>query len=77
MAYASSHGRDTGAARAGSTLAAVQGYVAGVAAMLRRRKIYRATRDQLNALSSRELADLGISRSMITRLALEAARDTK
>lgn len=48
--------------------------VAGLTRMLRRRKVYSKTVRELNALSTRELADLGISRSMITRLALEAAR---
>lgn len=40
---------------------------------LARRRIYRQTVRELNALSTRELADLGIHRSMITRIALEAA----
>ncbi|SUZ31933.1 hypothetical protein ROE7235_01684 [Roseibaca ekhonensis] len=35
---------------------------------------YRQTRDELQALSSRELADLGIHRSEIARIAHEAAR---
>lgn len=35
--------------------------------------IFRRTYNELNALSSRELNDLGIARSMITRLAYEAA----
>ena len=38
-----------------------------------RRRIYRRTYAELNALSTRELSDLGISRSMISRLAQEAA----
>ena len=40
---------------------------------LARRKVYRSTRSELAALSDRELRDLGISRSGIKRLALEAA----
>ncbi|SLN26308.1 hypothetical protein PSA7680_01148 [Pseudoruegeria aquimaris] len=36
-------------------------------------KVYRATINELQELSNRELADLGISRSMIKRLAYEAA----
>lgn len=40
---------------------------------LRRRRIYKQTVRELNSLSSRELADLGIHRAMITRIALEAA----
>lgn len=39
----------------------------------RRRAVYRQTLRELNALSSRELADLGIHRAMITRIAMEAA----
>ena len=38
-----------------------------------RRRVYRQTLRELNALTSRELADLGMHRSMITRVALEAA----
>lgn len=40
---------------------------------LARRRVYRQTQDELRALSDRELADLGICRSMITRIAIEAA----
>lgn len=40
---------------------------------LRRRRIYKQTVRELNGLTSRELADLGIHRAMITRIALEAA----
>ncbi len=36
-------------------------------------KVYRQTRDELNALSDRELADLGMHRSGITAVAMEAA----
>ncbi|WP_293440143.1 DUF1127 domain-containing protein [Planktotalea sp.] len=35
--------------------------------------VYNTTVRELNALSGRELADLGIHRSMIRRLALDAA----
>ena len=38
-----------------------------------RRRVYNRTYAELNALSTRELDDLGISRSMISRLAYEAA----
>ncbi len=40
---------------------------------LYRRRVYNQTVSELRALSNRELTDLGISRSMITRIALEAA----
>ncbi|MDO6669765.1 DUF1127 domain-containing protein [Paracoccus sp. 1_MG-2023] len=38
-----------------------------------RRAVYKQTVRELNALTNRDLADLGINRSMITRLAHEAA----
>lgn len=38
-----------------------------------RRAVYRQTVSELSNLSSRELDDLGIHRSMITRIASEAA----
>jgi uncharacterized protein YjiS (DUF1127 family) len=40
---------------------------------LHRRRVYNQTVAELRGLSNRELNDLGISRSMITRIALEAA----
>jgi len=36
-------------------------------------RAYRKTVNELSALSSRELDDLGLNRSMIKRIALEAA----
>lgn len=38
-----------------------------------RRRVYNQTYAELNVLTTRELDDLGISRSMISRLAYEAA----
>ena len=38
-----------------------------------KRKTYRTTLSELQRLTNRDLADLGISRSMITGIALEAA----
>lgn len=38
-----------------------------------RGRVFRQTMRELNALTERELADLGIARSMITRIAHEAA----
>ncbi|MFN3642908.1 MAG: DUF1127 domain-containing protein [Gemmobacter sp.] len=67
MAYATS-------SRSGSAERSLRGLIASVSLMLRRRRMYLRTMRELNALSTRELADLGLSRSMITRLALEAAR---
>ncbi|MGJ8628741.1 MAG: DUF1127 domain-containing protein [Sulfitobacter sp.] len=40
-----------------------------------KRKIYRATYAELSTLSDRDLRDLGIARSNIKRLAMEAAYD--
>ena len=45
----------------------------GLSEALARRKVYRQTLRELKGLSSRELDDLGIHRSMITRIAMEAA----
>lgn len=44
-----------------------------LAALQARRSVYRRTRNELNALSDRDLADLGIHRTEIRRLAYEAA----
>lgn len=44
---------------------------------LARRGLYRQTVRELNALSDRELADLGINRAMIRGIAHEAAWGTK
>ncbi len=40
---------------------------------LAKRRVYKRTYAELSQLSTRELDDLGISRSMISRLAREAA----
>lgn len=66
MAYVSSSVR-AGFAHQGT------GLLARMKEALRRRKVFNQTYRELNALSTRELDDLGINRSMITRLALEAA----
>jgi uncharacterized protein YjiS (DUF1127 family) len=42
---------------------------------LAKRRVYRATIFELSALSKRDLNDLGIPRSNIKRLAMEAAYD--
>lgn len=41
---------------------------------LGRHRVFRQTIDELGALSDRDLADLGISRSMIPGIAMEAAQ---
>jgi uncharacterized protein YjiS (DUF1127 family) len=38
-----------------------------------RRRVFKQTFNELQSLSNRELADLGINRSMIRSIALEAA----
>jgi uncharacterized protein YjiS (DUF1127 family) len=43
--------------------------------VLRRRRIYSRTQAELSALTDRELADLGISRFDIARVAREAANE--
>lgn len=40
---------------------------------MQRRRVFNQTVRELDSLSSRELADLGLHRSMITRIAREAA----
>ncbi|MCE6960271.1 DUF1127 domain-containing protein [Cereibacter sphaeroides] len=47
--------------------------VASVKQSLAQRRVYRQTVRELNSLTTRELSDLGIHRSMITRVAMEAA----
>ncbi len=47
--------------------------VASVKDTLRKRAVYRQTLRELQALTDRELTDLGIHRAMITHIALEAA----
>ncbi|WP_425505180.1 DUF1127 domain-containing protein [Tritonibacter litoralis] len=54
---------------------AQSGFVGGLVAKVKAYAIYRKSLNELRALSNRELADLGLSRSMIKRVALEAAYD--
>ncbi|MGL4309461.1 MAG: DUF1127 domain-containing protein [Paracoccaceae bacterium] len=51
----------------------IGGLVKTVAESIRRRRVYAQTLRELNALSSRELEDLGIHRSMIASIAAESA----
>lgn len=64
----------------GNTRAAPAGLLTRMAGMknslataIRQRRVYTRTVAELNALSDRELADLGISRLGITDIAREAA----
>ena len=47
--------------------------LAQVADRMERRRVYKQTVAELSSLSGRELADLGIGRSQIRAIALEAA----
>ncbi len=49
------------------------GFLARLRDGIRRRRVYNQTIRELRELSTRELDDLGISRSMISRLAYQAA----
>jgi uncharacterized protein YjiS (DUF1127 family) len=42
--------------------------------MIGRYRVFRQTYDELSALSDRQLADLGLHRSMITRIAMDASQ---
>lgn len=57
----------------GSFRAPFGGLFGRIADAFARRRVYNRTYAELNALTTRELDDLGISRSMISRLAYEAA----
>lgn len=57
--------------------AGATGLFAGLRDHLARRAVYRQTVRELNDLSARELADLGMSRSMIRSVAYEAAWGSK
>lgn len=69
MAYAST---TTHHAKAASGFS-VKALLATFREALGRHRVYKQTLAELHGLTGRELADLGISRSMITRVALEAA----
>jgi uncharacterized protein YjiS (DUF1127 family) len=71
MAFATPERRTAGPA------SALTGFVAGVVDAWRRARVFRATYAELDGLTARQLDDLGISRSMITRLAYEAAYGPK
>lgn len=51
----------------------LSGFVGAVSQRYTRYKTYRTTLDELEALSDRDLADLGIARSMIRSIAYQAA----
>ncbi len=70
MAFASniSHAQN------GFTLA---GILARFRSHMERRRVFRSTYNELVQLSDRELSDLGLNRSMIRRLALQASLEAK
>lgn len=57
------------------TNTAAPGVVSALIAKWKAYRIYRTSLNELSDLSNSELADLGLSRSMIKRVALEAAYD--
>ncbi|APX24075.1 MAG: DUF1127 domain-containing protein [Rhodobacteraceae bacterium] len=69
MAYATDHTANVQAGNAG--------FFSGIVASLRernaRRRLFKETVSELSGLSNRELSDLGLSRSMIRRIAWQAA----
>lgn len=72
MAYANDIRNASGVSQAGF----VERLVNGVKSFFdggAQRRVYRQTVRELNALSARDLTDLGIHRSMIEKLAYEAA----
>jgi uncharacterized protein YjiS (DUF1127 family) len=71
MAYAHT---DTQAAHGGLS-ARFAGLAARLRARIERNRRFRQTFKELSALSNRELADLGLSRSMLRGLAWESAVD--
>lgn len=54
-------------------VARVAGFATELKARFERYSVYRKTLAELQTLSNRELADLGLSRSMLRRTAFEAA----
>ncbi|WP_299724943.1 DUF1127 domain-containing protein [uncultured Tateyamaria sp.] len=55
------------------TLATLAHYFEAAAARHATRRVYKTTLRELQALSNRELADLGLHRSELSRVAWEAA----
>ncbi|KNG95137.1 DUF1127 domain-containing protein [Pseudaestuariivita atlantica] len=51
----------------------IAGMVADIRDAWTRRRVYRKTLNELQALSARELNDLGLNRSMLHQVAYEAA----
>lgn len=79
MSYAHANQHATGNNVSG--LGAIRNWIGSIyhetVDMLGRYRVFRQTYDELSALSNRQLADLGINRSMITRIAMDAAQGGK
>ncbi|WP_299140365.1 DUF1127 domain-containing protein [uncultured Tateyamaria sp.] len=58
------------------TLGAVARFFEAAAERHATRRVYRTTLDELNTLTNRELADLGMHRSELKRVAWESAYGT-
>ena len=69
MAYASELKTNSGA----GLFSALRTAVARLAERRAKYRMYRETLAELSGLSNRELADLGLHRSMLTRVAYQAA----
>jgi uncharacterized protein YjiS (DUF1127 family) len=74
MAYVSSNRTTTATTGFGSRLAEIR---KELVAAWRAQVVYRQTLSELQALSERELNDLGLNRSMLRSIALEAAYGKK
>ena len=60
-------------ARPTQILERIRGAVRNLGDEMVRRKVYRTTLTELSALTNRELADLGMNRAELGRIAYEAA----
>ncbi|MEX3315874.1 DUF1127 domain-containing protein [Sulfitobacter sp. PS-8MA] len=65
---------NTTSASTPSFFARIGGAFEGLATRYKQHRLYRETFDGLSALSNRELADLGLSRSELRRVAWESSR---
>lgn len=59
----------------GTTFSGFSAWIEAAKTRYVRNRMYRQTVNELSALSARELADLGLHRSMIKRVAAQAAQD--
>lgn len=78
MAYVNQTTRGLGLIAAiGEVGTGIAAFATSFAETWRLARIHRETYAQLDALSTRELADMGLTRSMISRVAYEAAYGPK